>query len=163
VIRTRIVVLRVTRLKLRTIYRDRTVTKTVTETKNPDVPRGAFLPSSHPVLAQASFTVAGGNVGCQLTSGTVRCAVAHRIWAAPVQPTTCSSTWGNTIALAATGLPLFACGGNSPIDPAAKVIPSGYDDTVGAVTCQVRSFGVNCFNTKSRSGFLLNRTGYTLY
>ncbi|HET9094837.1 MAG TPA: hypothetical protein VFN36_07080 [Solirubrobacteraceae bacterium] len=163
VIRTRTVVVYVTRVKLHTVYRERTVTKTVIKTKNPNVPAGAFLPSTHPVLAQTSFTVSGGNVGCRLTPGTARCGVQHRTWAPPVQPGSCTSTWGDTIGLASTGLPQFVCGGSSPIDPAAKLIPSGYDDTVGQITCQIRSFGVNCFNAKSRSGFVLSRTGYALY
>ncbi len=161
--RTRTVVVYVTHIKFHTVYRDHTVTRIVTRTKNPNVPAGAFLPSTHPVLAQSSFTVSGGNVGCQISGATARCGVVHRTWAPPVQPGSCRSTWGDTIALPPTGLPQFACGGSNPVDPAAKVIPSGYDDTVGEVTCQVRSFGVDCFNAKSRSGFMLSRTGYARY
>jgi hypothetical protein len=43
------------------------------------------------------------------------------------------------------------------------VIPDGSDDTVGQFTCQVRSFGVDCFNASDRRGLLVSRTGYTTY
>ncbi len=41
-------------------------------------------------------------------------------------------------------------------------MPDGWDDTVGRITCQVRRFGVNCFSAHGH-GFILSRTGYTLY
>jgi hypothetical protein len=150
---------------VRTVTKTKTVVKTVdhtvTTTVPPNVPAGAFMPSKHPVIAQPSFTVAGSNVVCEISSG-IRCAILRRVWAAPVQPTSCKGTWGDTIALRSHGLPKFVCAGNNQPSTNAKVIPVGWDDQVGNFTCQVRSFGINCFS-KARSGFILSRTGYAFY
>ncbi|MGH2861507.1 MAG: hypothetical protein ACRDLT_08365 [Solirubrobacteraceae bacterium] len=151
------------KVKVDTVYRNRTITKTVTKTVAPKLPAGAFLPSKHPQLGQRAFTITGTNVGCEIGPTGVRCGIRSRDWTAPAQPSSCRSTWGFTVALASRGLPEFACGGHSPVNAGAKVIPAGWDDQVGNYTCEIRSFGVNCFDGKSRSGFLFGRTGYTLY
>ena len=153
----------VNRYKVYTVFRTRTITKVVTKVVAPQVPAGAFLPSKHPQLGQQSFTITGSNVSCVIGSSGVRCAIKVRSWTAPAAPASCRSTWGSVIALASRGLPKFACGGSNPLDSPSKVIPSGWDDKVGNYTCQVRSFGINCFDSQSRSGFMIGRTGYTLY
>jgi hypothetical protein len=141
----------------------RAVVHYVTKVVAPNVPSGAFMPSEHPALALTSFTVTGTNVGCALGAGGVRCDVAQRVWAPPEQPSSCTGTWGNGIALGRTGSAQFACGGTSALSASAQVIPDGWDDTIGQITCQVRSFGVDCFSVASRDGFIISRTGYTLY
>lgn len=128
----------------------------------PDVPSGAFMPSSHQALAQARFTVPGSNIGCDLSSSGVRCDIQQRSWTPPGQPSSCSASWGNAVALGATGTPGFACGGASAISSDAKVVPDGWDDKVGTLTCQVRSFSVDCFSAHGH-GFIFSRTGYTFY
>ncbi|HUY58694.1 MAG TPA: hypothetical protein VMV16_03205 [Solirubrobacteraceae bacterium] len=128
----------------------------------PDVPSGAFMPSSHQALAQARFTVPGSNIGCDLVSGGVRCDIQQRAWTPPAQPSSCSASWGNAIAMGARGAPAFACGGASAISSYAKVVPDGWDDKVGTITCQVRSFSVDCFSAHGH-GFIFSRTGYTFY
>lgn len=165
VIRTKIHTVYVNRTTTKTVAKTvpKTVTKTVTKTVAPKVPTGAFLPSKHPELGQQSFTITGSNLGCTINQTGVRCGIKNRSWTPPVQPSSCKSTWGDTIALASKGLPTFACGGNSPIQVGAKVVPSGWDDKVGNYICQVRSFDVNCFNSTSNSGFMISRTGYSVY
>ncbi|MDE3132009.1 MAG: hypothetical protein KGL16_12735 [Acidobacteriota bacterium] len=139
----------------------KTVTRIVTKTVTPNVPAGAFLPSKHPVLAQQSFTVSGSNIACELAGGAVRCAILRRVWVAPLQPSGCKGAWGDTIALPRQGVAAFVCS-NRTIPAAGMVIPIGYDDKLGDFTCQVRSFGIDCFSP-ARHGFLLSRTGYTFY
>lgn len=136
------------------------ITKTVT--RAPNVPAGAFMPSSHPALAQTTFTVAGGNIGCAFANGGVRCDIHQRIWAPPAQPSNCSGSWGNALGLQSLGASGFVCAGKAVASANADVVPDGWDDKVGKITCQVRSFGVDCFST-SRRGFIVSRTGYTLY
>lgn len=147
-----------------TVTHTRTVVHTVTVSRSvrPDVPSTAFLPSRHPALAQTSFTVAGGNIGCAINALGVRCELVHRVWAAPLTPARCRAAWGDTIALQARGRASFACGGRSPLSPDAKVIPDGWDDKIGRMTCQVRGIGVDCFSTRHH-GFMISRTGYALY
>jgi hypothetical protein len=140
----------------------KTLTKTLTKTVNPDVPDGAFMPSSHPALALTSFVVTGGNVGCSIGHTSVRCDVVQRVWAPPAQPSSCTTTWGNAVVLSGSESTEFVCGGTAAISAGANVVPDGWDDTVGQITCQVRTFGVDCFSTTDH-GFILSRTGYTLY
>ena len=151
------------RTRVVTLIRTRTVTRTITKTVAPKIPAGAFMPSTKPELAQRVFTISGSNIGCVLSATGVRCGIEHRSWTAPAQPKTCKSSWGDTLALTSQGLAQFACGGGDAVNKLAKVIPSGWDTTVGDYTCQVRSFDVDCFNDKSNSGFTISRTGYSIY
>ena len=136
--------------------------RTVIKTVRPDVPSTAFLPSTHPVLAQTSFLVPGGNVGCQVTPGAVRCSVLQRVWAASPQPASCKTNWGNTILMQGRNAAKFVCGSNSAVSPNAKVIPDGWDDKLGQITCQVRRIGIDCFSNQHH-GFVISRTGYAVY
>ena len=140
------------------------MTKTVVKQVRPDVPAGAFLPSTHPALALTQLHGhAARNIGCEI-SGDERplrdsAARLGRAGAAGEL----QGDWGDTIhARAATALPSSSAAAAARSPPNAKVIPAGWDDKVGTITCQVRSFGVNCFST-SRSGFIISRTGYSLY
>jgi hypothetical protein len=166
-----------TQTKAATTTKPKVITRTITVTKRtppktvihyvtkkvlPDVPSGAFMPSSHQALAQGRFTVPGSNIGCDLVSGGVRCDIQQRSWTPPAQPSSCNATWGNAIDMGATGVPAFACGGASAISSDAKVVPDGWDDKVGTITCQVRSFSVDCYSAHGH-GFIFSRTGYTLY
>ena len=146
-----------------TKYKTNTVTNTVTTA--PKVPIGAFLPSVHPALSLTSFIVQGRGVGCVIGGGSVRCDVSNHTWTPPTQPSSCTQAWGDGIVLInsnAAKLPQFPCGGTSALNTHDKVVKNGYDVTVGAITCQVRGFGVNCFAT-DKKGFILSNTGYILY
>ena len=57
-----------------------------------------------------------------------------------------TSTYGNAIELGRHGVASFPCGGHSAISAGSEVVPIGWDDTIGHVTCQVRGFGVDCFS-----------------
>ncbi len=153
----------VVRTKIKTVVHNHTITRTITKTVAPKLPVGAFMPSRHPELGLHSFTITGMNIGCVLARTGVRCGIAHRDWTTPKLPSSCRAKPESTLALAGRGLPKFSCGGSNPIHPGANVMPSGWDTTVGDYTCQVRSFAVDCFNSKSRSGFTIGRTGYSLY
>jgi hypothetical protein len=146
-----------------TKYKTNTVTKTVTTP--PKVPVGAFLPSVHAAMSLTSFIVQGRGVGCVIGGGSVRCDVSVHTWTPPAQPSSCTQAWGSGIVLInskSNKLPQFSCGGGSALNNHDRVVKNGYDVTVGAITCQVRGFGVDCFAT-DKKGFILSRTGYILY
>lgn len=146
----------VTRVHRKTVYLTRTVTVA------PDVPEGAFLPSKHPQLTERSFTVSDGNIGCTIGTGVVRCGILRRNWVPPLQPSDCKGSWGDTIALSGKTAAQFACAGPNPFSATSSVVPDGWDDRFGTVTCEVRIFGVDCF-ASSKHGFIIGRTGYALY
>jgi hypothetical protein len=128
----------------------------------PDVPAGAGLPSRAPALSSSSFAAAKGNIGCRIRGGTVRCDVGSRVWTPPRKPASCRVAWGQGLILGSSGSAHFVCARSSVLDPTGREIRSGYDDTVGSVTCQVRSFGVTCFESDGH-GFFIGRTGYTIF
>jgi hypothetical protein len=144
------------------VRKSKPVVRYVTKTVSPQVPTGAFMPSSHPALALSTFVVTGSNVGCSIGHGSVRCDVVQRVWAPPAQPASCTTTWGNAVVLKGAAPAAFVCGGTAAVSAGANVVPDGWDDEVGQITCQVRTFGVDCFST-SRHGFILSRTGYTFF
>jgi hypothetical protein len=129
----------------------------------PDLPSGAFMPSRHPVLSIRRFITKGGNLGCTLTTSQVRCAIVRRVWTPPTQPSACTGSWGDTLALSHTGMAAFACGGAGKPPSQAPVVPDGWDDKIGDFTCQVRTFGVDCFLASDGRGLILSRTGYSTY
>jgi hypothetical protein len=68
------------------------------------------------------------------------------------------------VVLGRSGLPAFTCGAAVTSTPVkAPVIADGSDDTVGQFTCQVRTFGVDCFDEADGSGLFISRTGYSIY
>lgn len=147
-----------------TVTHTDTVTHTVTQTKyvRPNVPSGAGLPSRAAALSVSRFDAAGGNIGCRISGGSVRCDVARRVWSPPRKPSSCHAAWGQGLMIGTSGPSFFVCARNSVLDPTGTYIKPGYDDKVGSVTCQVRSFGVTCFESDGR-GFFVGRTGYTRF
>lgn len=139
----------------------KTVTITDTVTAPVNVPRGAQLPSAVAPLALGAFQAEAGNIGCVLAGGTARCDISKRIWSPPGQPSSCKHKWGQGLEVGPNPTQ-FVCANNSTLDPNGSVVPIGDDDTVGSVTCQVRSFGVTCFDAGG-SGFFLARTGYAIF
>jgi hypothetical protein len=147
-----------------TVTHTDTVTHTVTQTKyvRPNVPSGAGLPSRSPALSVSRFDAAGGNIGCRISGGSVRCDVARRVWSPPRKPASCHAAWGQGLMIGSSGASFFVCARSSVLDPTGTYIKPGYDDKVGSVTCQVRRFGVTCFESDGR-GFFVGRTGYTRF
>jgi hypothetical protein len=140
-----------------------TVYHTVTVTRNvyPSVPAGAHVPSDS-VAHVGAFQTSDGNVGCELSGSSVRCDIAARVWSPPAKPSSCQLAWGQGLAVGPSGAAHFVCAGDSALDPGGTVVPNGADDEVGSVSCQVRYFGVTCFDAAGK-GFSISRTGYTTF
>lgn len=148
-----------------TVNKTKTITithvVTVVHHELPDVPSGAQLPSTQPARSLTRFSSPGGNVGCELSSGEARCDIASRVWRPPNRPNSCGVAWGQGMFVSGKTAG-FVCAGDSVLDPTGTVIPDGYDDRVGSFTCQIRMFGVTCFDTDG-AGFSISRTGYTIF
>lgn len=146
----------------RTVTVTHTITITRTRYIRPSVPDGAGLPSIHPALALTHFDADHGNIGCEISGGTVRCDIGSRAWTPPKKPWSCQKAWGQGIFVGPSGSPQFVCAGDSVLDPTGSYVLPGFDDKVGSVTCQVRSFGVTCFQADGH-GFTIGRTGYLTF
>jgi hypothetical protein len=128
----------------------------------PDVPAGAHLPSKQPQKHMATFITGGGGVACRLGGGAVRCDARSRDWTATKQPKSCRLTWGEGLTVGPAAPAAFACERTRLFGPHLPVITSGYDDELDGATCQIRTFGVTCFD-KQDHGFFIARTGYFLF
>lgn len=146
-----------------------TVTRTVTVTHNhtiirtvverPNVPPGAHVPSASAPSGFSRFGALGGDVGCQISGGVARCDISARTWSPPPRPSSCHLAWGQGMAVGPSGTGHFVCAGDSVLDPTGPQVPVGDDDRVGSITCQVRSFGVTCFDAAG-DGFMIGRSGF---
>jgi hypothetical protein len=140
-----------------TIIHNHTRTRIVVE--RPSVPPGAHVPSASAPSGFARFGALGGDVGCQISGGVVRCDISARDWSPPARPSSCHLAWGQGMAVGPSGTGHFVCAGDSVLDPTGPQVPVGEDDVVGSITCQVRSFGVTCFEA-SGDGFMIGRSGF---
>jgi hypothetical protein len=149
-----------------TVSHTSTVTHTVTRTKyvhvRPSVPAGASLPSTAKPLAVSHFDAEGGHIGCRISGGVARCDVAGRYWRAPRKPSSCHAAWAPGLFVGPKGSAGFVCARSSVLDPTGTYIRAGFDDKVGNVTCQVRHFGVTCYEPDGR-GFTISRAGYLTF
>ncbi len=138
-----------------------TVNHTVTVTVYPSVPQGAHVPSG--VVAHVgAFETTNGNVGCELSGAYVRCDIAARAWSPPPKPSSCQLAWGQGLAVGPSGAAHFVCAGDSALDPGGIIVQNGVDDKFGSASCQVRYFGVTCFDAAGH-GFFISRTGYATF
>jgi hypothetical protein len=142
-----------------------TITHTVTVYRSTTAPaprgNGPWAGSALPALHYTRFSLGGGNVGCALSASHARCDIAVSMWSPPSRPRSCNMAWGQGIAVGG-GTGHFVCAGDSVLDPGGPVVANGRDDSVGSVTCEVRSIGVTCFNGAGH-GFYLSRTGYATF
>ncbi len=97
-----------------------------------------------------------------VTASSARCDIAVRNWSAPAKPSSCDLAWGQGLTVGPSGGAHFVCAADSALDLNGVAVPSGVDDMVGSITCQVRYFGVTCFNASGR-GFVIGRTGYLTF
>jgi hypothetical protein len=124
----------------------------------PSMPSGAHEPASS-VAHLSDFASSNDNIGCQLSSTGARCDIASRSWSPPTKPGSCQLAWGQGLAIGSSGGASFVCAGDSVLDPAGQRLEAGVDDIIDSLTCQVRTFGITCFNPQNH-GFFVSRTGY---
>lgn len=139
-----------------------TKTDTVVKTVAPNIPAGAYLPSTQPPLTLASFVAPGANIGCSLAGGVARCDIQNRVWTPPAQPESCKLDWAQGLEVGGSGPGSFVCAGNTVLD-GRTLVADGRDDTFGPFRCEIRQFGVACYDTADKHGFSISRTGYTTF
>jgi hypothetical protein len=131
-------------------------------------PSGTGTPSATPsalavpVLEKGpvSFSLAGGNIACDLEEAYARCDAKKHTWASPKKPRDCNNTWGSTVEVSAGTRAAFICWfGASPLG-AKRVLKTGQAITVGLMTCRAYPGSVEC--SGQGHGFLLGKTGYRL-
>ena len=110
----------------------------------------------------SAFRSPTGNIGCAMTSQSVRCDIRERSWRPPAKPRSCDVDFGQGVSVDRTGRGRFVCAGDTTLGVGRTV---GYGALVrrGRFACRVRVSGVRCLNTRNRHGFALSRQGYRLF
>lgn len=116
-----------------------------------------------------SFQLPSGRLHCQYQAAdvqaklpaTVRCDVQGATFKAPPRGD-CSLDFGDSLALPAAGRPVWACHGDTVMNPQNPVLAYGKTWTKGSLTCSSATTGLRCVN-RSGHGFELARSRYRLF
>jgi len=107
----------------------------------------------------SAFRSPSGNIGCAITSQSVRCDIRERSWRPPPKPRSCDVDYGQGLAVSRTGRGQFVCAGDTTLG-VGRTVAYGTLVRRGRFACRVRTTGVRCVNTRNRHGFALSRQGY---
>jgi hypothetical protein len=107
----------------------------------------------------ATFQTPSGNIGCRLSTASVRCDIFKRDWSPPPKPADCEFPgWGHSIELDSSGS-AFLCSDDAVIDPnggsGVPVLQYGKAVEVGPFACESREQALICI-AKSSRGFRLS-------
>lgn len=92
---------------------------------------------------------------------SVRCDVQGVTFKVPA-PVDCPLDYGDSLALPATGRPVWVCHGDTVMNPQNPVLGYGKTWKKGSLTCSSATTGVRCVN-RSGHGFELARGRYKVF
>jgi hypothetical protein len=121
------------------------------------------LPTASAFVQLRQFRSPSGNIGCVMTSGGVRCDIAHRSWKPPRRPRSCPLDYGQGITVGRTGHAGFVCAGDTALDPTGPVLAYGRSLTLSGFTCQSTTAGMTCRRASTGHGFFLSIQGYRIF
>lgn len=102
-----------------------------------------------------SFYTPSHNIGCILTSKSVRCDIRHKTWTPPPKPSDCHLDWGHSVGAGVGEAGDVLCTGDTLLTGNYEVLPYGHRVTQGAMTCLSREDGLTCTG-QSGDGFFLS-------
>jgi hypothetical protein len=132
-------------------------TRTVTTTT-------ASSDTTVPVIHAKAFQTPGGNIGCIVFNGTVRCDIKSRSWSPPARPASCSSEvdFGQGIEVG-NGKARFVCAGDTALNPQAQDLPDGEKASSGSLECTSAGEAIRCTNSSTGHGFTMSGSSYTVF
>ena len=97
------------------------------------------------------------NIFCEVEDNAVRCDLVNYTFARPPRPPNCDFDWGHSYAVGARGESRVLCGGDTVVNPGARVLRYGARWDGAGVTCYAEQSGLECINADGR-GFEISRT-----
>lgn len=117
----------------------------------------------HDVGEVTSFSSPSRNIGCLITSSSVRCDIEQKSYQEPQRPASCQLDYGNAIAVALDDSEAsFVCAGDTVLG-ARKVLAYNTSTEVGDFGCTSRETGMTCYNLRTRHGFTVSREYVDLF
>jgi hypothetical protein len=109
------------------------------------------------------FLTPSTNIGCDLTTKTVRCDIGRKEWAPPPKPGDCSLGWGNGVYVDDGKVADFICAGDTLLGSGPVVLAYGHAVRAGDFLCDSESVAMHCTNEKTGHGFTLSAQDYHLF
>jgi hypothetical protein len=106
-------------------------------------------------VPERSFYTPSRNIGCILTSNSVRCDIRHKTWTPPPRPSDCMLDWGHSVSAGIGETGHVLCAGDTLLTGDYGVLPYGRRISQGAMTCVSHENGLTC-SGQSRDGFFLS-------
>jgi hypothetical protein len=117
---------------------------------NPGPPKPVFLTPSR-------------NIGCAISTDSVRCDIVERSYDLPEKPADCDGDFGQSISVGRDGIATFVCVTDTVVDPGAPVLPYGTSTEVGDFGCTSSEAHIACYHLGSEHGFELSRESPALF
>jgi len=113
-------------------------------------------------VARLAFVTPSHNIGCDLTTTTVRCDIGRKSWAPPSKPADCALGWGNGVVVDHGQAADFICAGDTLLGGASVVLAYGHAVRAGDFLCDSELVALHCENEKTGHGFTLSVQDYHL-
>jgi hypothetical protein len=136
-------------------------TPTTKPTEKPGERPAKQLP--HDVGPVTYFSSPSRNIGCLITTSSVRCDIGQKSYKEPRRPASCQLDYGKAIAVDRDDSEAnFVCVGDTVLG-AKKVLDYHTSTEVGDFGCTSRETGMTCYNLRTRHGFTVSREYVDLF
>jgi hypothetical protein len=112
--------------------------------------------------AYTGFVSPSHNIGCVISSQSVRCDIRDHSWPTPPKPKSCELDYGGGVAVDRGGKAQFLCAGDTTLE-AGPVLGYGSSVSRGRFRCSSQESGMRCVNQRNGHGFFLAKQSYALF
>jgi hypothetical protein len=109
-----------------------------------------------------AFLSPSRNIGCRVSTTSVRCDIKERDWQAPPKPADCNLDWGFALGVSGQAAGQFRCAGDTASGGVTTVLPYGSVSRRGPLECRSQEVGMECIHLDTGHGIFLSRDGYKL-
>lgn len=127
------------------------------------LPSASAAPGDREITALTAFRSPSGNVGCQISTTSVRCDIDERNWSPPPKPADCRLDYGQGVAIGAGGQAHLMCAGDTARTGSAEPLAYGSAIRGGPIRCESAESGMTCRDTETGHGFTISRESYQLF
>jgi hypothetical protein len=143
------------RLPANAIYVPEESTQLSTPCRSDDSIRREREPEEPTAPRTQGFYTPSHNIGCALSSDSIRCDIREKTWMPPPKPAVCQLDWGNSVTIDSGGGAHVLCAGDTLLGGSYRELPYGQVLEHGPITCTSRLSGLEC-ESRSGSGFFLS-------
>lgn len=109
------------------------------------------------------FLTPSRNIGCAISTASVRCDIIEQSYDLPEKPDDCDGDYGKSVSVGLEGIASFVCVTDTVVDPGAPVLQYGTSTEVGDFGCTSTEEHIACYHLGSEHGFELSRESPALF